>query len=165
MTETPPPSYPKQDKAALLAAFYQYLGGRLDAVARRSALLMAFLASFLGFAVSPLMRGRPSPLAETAAFTASHPSLWAAVAGMVVLLWSELARVRRAADLFSRAAFTETDLAPLQDAFVEAPIDALFREMIANIRLVGALLRRKIRFYNAGVALFVLSVTLYGVGL
>ncbi|ACA15504.1 hypothetical protein M446_0955 [Methylobacterium sp. 4-46] len=165
MTETPLPSHPRQDRAALLAAFYQYLGGRLDSVARRSSLLMAFLASFLGFAVSPLMRGGTTPILEKAAFAASHPSLWAGVAGMVVLLWSELARVRRSADLFSRIAFAEDDLAALQERFVASPIDTLFREAIANLRVVGGLLRRKIRLYNAGVALFVLSVTLSVIGL
>lgn len=64
MTAPPVPAHPKQDKAALLAAFYGYLGGRIDSVARRSSLLMAFLASFLGFAMSPLMKRDAASVSE-----------------------------------------------------------------------------------------------------
>jgi hypothetical protein len=155
---------PKQDKAALLSAFYGYLGGRLDSIGRRASLLMAFLASFLGFAVSPLVRNPEIGEAEKLHFVLRHPSLTLGIAGMVVLLWSELARVRRADDFFSRIAFSDADLGPLQDQFIATPIDRLFREMIANTRIVGDFVRRKVRMFNAGAILFVVSVTLYALG-
>jgi len=70
-----PPTPPKQDKAALLCALYGYLGARIDSVGRRSSLLMAFLASFLGFALSPLMRTSDTSVAEKLRFALFHPSL------------------------------------------------------------------------------------------
>jgi hypothetical protein len=160
----PPPIHPKQDKAALLAALYIYLGGRIDSIGRRASLLMAFLASFLGFAVSPLVRNPDIAEAEKLRFMLRHPSLTLGVAGMVVLLWSELARVRQANDLFSRIAFSDAELGPLQDRFVQSAIDPLFREMIANTRLVGEFVKRKVKMFNAGAFLFVVSVTLYSLG-
>ena len=42
-----PPTPAKQDKAALLAAFYGHLGRRITSLGRRSSFLIAFLASFL----------------------------------------------------------------------------------------------------------------------
>lgn len=156
--------HPKQDKAALLAALYHYLGGRIDSVARRSSLLMAFLASFLGFAMSPLMRRETMSVDEKLSFIISHPSLLIGVSGMVILLWSELARVRKADDLFSRMAFSEFDIVQIQDQYITAPIDDHFREMIANIRVVGSFLRRKVKLYNSGAALFAVSVSLYVLG-
>lgn len=160
-----PPTPPKQDKAALLAALYGYLGGRIDSIGRRSSLMMAFLASFLGFAISPLMKNADASAVERLRFTLDHPSLAVGIAGMIVLLWSELARVRRADDLFTKVAFSDAEIGPLQDQFVKSPIDPLFREMIANTRIVGEVLRRKVRMYNAGAILFVASVTLYALGL
>ena len=56
---------------------------------------------------------------------------------MIVLLWSELARVRRADYLFRKIAFSDVELGPLQDQFVTLAIDPLFKEMIANTRIVG----------------------------
>jgi hypothetical protein len=159
-----PPLPPKQDKAALLSALYGYLGARIDSVGRRSSLLMAFLASFLGFALSPLMRTSDTSVAEKLRFTLPHPSLAVGIAGMIVLLWSELARVRRADDLFTKIAFSDVELGPLQDQFVTSAIDPLFKEMIANTRIVGGFLRRKVKMYNAGAILFVVSVTLYALG-
>jgi hypothetical protein len=159
-----PPPPPKQDKAALLCALYGYLGARIDSVGRRSSLLMAFLASFLGFALSPLMRTSDTSVSEKLQFTLSHPSLAVGIAGMIVLLWSELARVRRADDLFTKIAFSDVEIGPLQDQFVTSTIDPLFKEMIANTRIVGGFLRRKVKMYNAGAVLFVVSVTLYALG-
>lgn len=156
--------HPKQDKAALLAALYHYLGGRIDSIARRSSLLMAFLASFLGFAMSPLMRRETASASEKFDFIIYHPSLLIGVGGMVILLWSELARVRKADDLFSRIAFSDTDIDQLQSQYIESSIDDLFREMIADIRIVGGFLRRKVRLYNAGAILFAVSVSLYALG-
>jgi hypothetical protein len=114
-----PPTPPKQDKAALLSALYGYLGARIDSVGRRSSLLMAFLASFLGFALSPLMRTSDTSVSEKLQFTLSHPSLAVGIAGMIVLLWSELARVRRADDLFTKIAFSDVEIGPLQEQFLK----------------------------------------------
>lgn len=160
-----PPIPPKQDKAALLAALYGYLGGRIDSMGRRSSLLMVFLASFLGFAMSPMMKNADASAAEKLRFALHHPSLAVGIAGMIVLLWSELARVRAADDLFTKIAFSDAELGPLQNQFAKTPIDPLFKEMIANTRIVGEVLRRKVRMYNAGSILFVVSVTLYALGL
>jgi len=159
-----PPPPPKQDKAALLSALYGYLGARIDSVGRRSSLLMAFLASFLGFALSPLMRTSDTSVSEKLQFTLSHPSLAVGIAGIIVLLWSELARVRRADDLFTKIAFSDVEIGPFQEQFVTSTIDPLFKEMIANTRIVGGFLRRKVKMYNAGAILFVVSVTLYALG-
>jgi hypothetical protein len=159
-----PPPPPKQDKAALLSALYGYLGARIDSVGRRSSLLMAFLASFLGFALSPLMRTSDASVAEKLRFTLSHPSLAVGIAGMIVLLWSELARVRRTDDLFTKIAFSDVEIGPLQEQFVTSAIDPLFKEMIANTRIVGGFLRRKVKMYNVGAVLFVVSVMLYALG-
>ena len=159
------PTHPKQDKAALLSALYHYLGGRINSVARRSSLLMAFIASFLGFAISPVVRAADASGADKLVYVLRHPSLTIGIAAMIILLWSELARVQRADDLFTRIAFSDVEIGPLQDLFVASPIDPLFREMIANTRIVGGFLRRKVRMYNAGSILFVVSVALYAVGL
>jgi hypothetical protein len=159
-----PPTHPKQDKAALLAALYGYLGGRIDSVARRSSLLMAFIGSFLGFAISPLVRNAETSELEKLAYVLSHPSLTIGIGAMIILLWSELARVQRADDLFTRIAFSDSEIGALQDLFVKSPIDPLFREMIANTRIVGGFLRRKVKMYNAGSILFVVSVALYALG-
>ena len=125
---------------------------------------MAFLASFLGFAVSPFVRNSDIAEVEKLQFVLRHPSLTIDIVGMVVLLWSELARVRRADDLFTKIAFSDVELGPLQDQFLTASIDLLFREMIANTRIVGEFVRRKVQMFNAGAFLFVLSVTLYALG-
>jgi hypothetical protein len=159
-----PPTPPKQDKAALLSALYGYLGGRIDSIGRRASLLMAFLASFLGFAISPLMKKADATAGERLQFVLYHPSLTVGIAGMIVLLWSELARVTRADDLFTKMAFSDVEIGPFQDQFVKSAIDPLFREMIANTRIVGGFLRRKVKMYNAGAVLFVVSVTLYALG-
>ena len=53
---------------------------------------------------------------------------------------------------------------PLQDQSVRSTIDPLFREMIANPRIVGGFLKRKAEMFNARACLFVVSVTLYALG-
>ncbi|MGH1574937.1 hypothetical protein ACRAWG_35245 [Methylobacterium sp. P31] len=160
-----PPTPAKIDKAALLGSFHSYLGGRIDTIGRRSALLMAFLASFLGVATSPVLKGVDPASSTKVMFALSHPSIPVGIVGMVVLLWSELARVRTADDLFTRIAFTDVELGALQDQYVEAHVDALFRDSIVNMRVVGNFLRAKIKLYNAGCVLFVVSVSLYALGL
>ena len=159
-----PPTPAKQDKAALLAAFYGHLGRRITSLGRRSSFLIAFLASFLGFTASPLVRNADASAAEKLGFVLRHPSLTTGLAGVVVLLWSQLARMRRADDLFTKIASPDAEPAPLQDQFVASTIDPLFREMIANTRIEGEFLRRKVRMFDAGAFLFVLSVTLYALG-
>jgi hypothetical protein len=163
-TQTPPVPV-KIDKSALLASFHAYLGGRIDTVGRRSSLLMAFLASFLSFAASPVLKGSDVASSAKMMFALSHPSILVGIAGMVVLLWSELARVHARDDLFTGIAFTDAELSSFQDKFVEAHIDAAFREFIANSRVVGRLLRTKIKLYNVGSVMFVICVSLYAFGL
>ena len=74
------------------------------------------------------------------------------------------ARVKSADDLFTKIAFSDEPIDPLKDHFVQSTIDPLFREMIANTRIVGGFLRRKVKMYNAGAVHFVVSVTLYALG-
>ena len=143
---------------------YQYLGGRIDSVGRRSSLLMAFLASFLAFAASPMLRDQGTNTASKLQFAISHPSMFVGLVGMVVLLWSELARIQASDDLFTKIAFTEADLAPLRQTYTSSHIDALLEELITSMRVVGGFLRRKIALYNIGCALFAASVALFVVG-
>jgi hypothetical protein len=67
-----PSTPPKQDKAALLAAFYGHLGRRITSLGRRSSFLIAFLASFLGFTASPL-RNSDAVAAEKLGFVVRPP--------------------------------------------------------------------------------------------
>ena len=71
---------------------------------------------------------------------------------------------RKVDDLFTQIASSDAQPAPLQDQFVASTIDPLFREMLANTRVEGEFLRRKVRMFDAGAFLFVLSVTLYALG-
>ena len=119
-----PPTPAKQDKAALLSAFYGHLGRRITSLGRRSSFLIAFLASFLGFMASPLVRNADASAAERLGFVLRHPSLTTGLAGVVVLLWSQLARMRRADDLFTKIASPDAEPAPLQDQFVASPIES-----------------------------------------
>src|SRR3954470_2891451 len=123
-----PPAPAKQDKAALLAALYGHLGRRITSLGRRSSFVIAVLASFLGFTASPLVRNADASAAEKLGFDLRHPSLTTGLAGVVVLLWSQLARARRADDLFTQIAFSDTEPAALQDQFVASTIDPLLRE-------------------------------------
>lgn len=112
------PTAVKIDKAALLASFHAYLGGRIDTIGRRSSLLMVFLASFLGVATSPLLKGTDAASSAKLTFALLHPSVPVAIVGMVLLLWLELARVGISEDLFTRIAFTDVELRSLQEQYV-----------------------------------------------
>jgi hypothetical protein len=125
---------------------------------------MAFIASFLGFAISPLVRSADTSETEKLTYILRHPSLTIGIAAMIILLWSDLARVQRADDLFTLIAFSDSEIGPLQEQFISSPIDPLFSQMIANTRIVGGFLRRKVKMYNAGSILFVASVALYALG-
>src|SRR5918993_1139623 len=67
------PSLPKTDKAQLLGHFYGYLGGRIDSLSRRSSLLMVFLASYLAFASSPLLKGEIITAGAKLEYALRHP--------------------------------------------------------------------------------------------
>lgn len=84
---------------------------------------------------------------------------------MSVILWSELARVKKSDDLLSRIAFSGEDLKKLQDQLVKCSDAAILGDMAANTRIVGGFLARKSQLLNFGTALFVLSVAFYAVGL
>ena len=155
---------PKTDKAQLLGHFYGYIGGRIDSLSRRSSLLMVFLASYLGFVSSPLLKGEIATAAAKFEYALRHPSIVLGIAGILVLLWSELARTTESDDLFSRIVFTDHELGPLQNLYVSTSSDALFEHLIANMRGLGGLLRRKIAFYNIGSILFILSIASYVIG-
>jgi hypothetical protein len=165
MTERPSAFSPKVDKSNLLSASMHYTQARLESVGRRASNTMIFLGSFLAFATSPLFHGEPATAEAKWRFALSHPSVLVGLLGLVVLLWSEIARVRRAEDMFSRIVFSDADLAPLRLRFVEAPIDDLLPEMIDMLRIAGTFLRRRIMFYNVGCVLFAVSVALFVVGL
>lgn len=77
---------PKTDKAQLLGHFYQYLGGRIDSVSRRSSLMMAFLASFLAFATSPLLKDNMITASGKLQYALSHPSIVLSLADVFLLL-------------------------------------------------------------------------------
>ena len=153
------------DKAALLAALYGYLGGRIDSVGRRSSLLMAFLASFLAFAATPVLREQGTTAGSKMQFALSHPSILIGLLGMLVLMISELARIKASDDLFTKIAFTDADLAALSETYTTSPIGSIFHELITNIRVVGGFVKKKVFMYNTGCALFVLSVGLFVFGL
>src|SRR4051812_43838853 len=106
---------------------------------------MAFLASFLGFAISPLLKNADASAAEKLLFILLHPSLTTGIAGMIVLLWSELARVRRADDLFTKIAFSDLEIGLLQDQFVKSPIDplAIRRQFLRWQKRCSITLRRR----------------------
>jgi hypothetical protein len=158
------PSLPKTDKAQLLGHFYGYLGGRIDSLSRRSSLLMVFLASYLAFASSPLLKGEIVTAGAKLEYALSHPSILLGIIGVMVLLWSEVARVRDSGDLFSKIVFSDQKLGPLQTMYITASSDTIFEEMITNMRGIGILLRHKIVFYNAGSILFVISIASYIIG-
>jgi hypothetical protein len=82
----------------------------------------------------------------------------------MVLLWSEVARVRDSGDLFSKIVFSDQKLGPLRTMYITSSSDAIFEEMIINMRGVGTLLRHKIAFYNVGSIIFVISIAFYIIG-
>jgi len=48
--------------------------------------------------------------------------------------------------------------------YITSSSDAIFEEMIINMRGVGTLLRHKIAFYNVGSIIFVISIAFYIIG-
>jgi hypothetical protein len=159
----PAPSIPRPDKAILLGAFYQYLGGRIDSVGRRASFTMALIASFLGFVSSPIVRGE-STMAAKWSFVLAHPSLLIAIVAMLLLLAAEIARIKPSDDLLTRIAFSNDDPATLRQAYADASAEELFGEMIKNARIVGGFLRKKVVMYDVGAGLFVLAAILYVFG-
>lgn len=155
---------PRVDKAAVLNSFYLYLGGRLDSVGRRAAFTMALLGSFLGVATSSITRAQPMSLEAKLWFLLSHPSILVGIASMIVLLISEIAKIKPSNDLLSRIGFTDEAVSALHQAYVSSTINDLFGEMIQNTRIVGGFLKKKVRLYNAGSILFVVSITLFACG-
>ena len=161
---SPQPVVPRVDKAVVLNGFYSYLGSRLDSVGRRASFTMALLGSFLGVASASITRGQPASLEAKLLFLLSHPSILFGIAAMTVLLLSEIAKIKSSNDLLSRIGFSGEALGGLHRTFVSSKIDDLFGEMITNTRIVGGFLRRKVRLYNAGSILFVISITLFVCG-
>ena len=155
------PDTPRVDKAALLNGFYIYLGGRIDSIGRRASFMKALLGSFLGVASAAITHGQPISLSAKVAFLLSHPSILSGIAAIGTLLFSEIAKVSISNDLFSRIGFSEEATSALHESYAEATINDLFGELIVNARIVGALLKRKVRLYNAGSILFVVSVVLF----
>ena len=162
--KSPTPDVPKVDKAVVLNGFYMYLGSRLDSVGRRAAFTMALLGSFLGVATASITRSQPASLEAKIWFLLSHPSILFGVASMIVLLISEIAKIKRSDDLLSRIGFSDEAIGGLQKTYNEATINDLFGELVKNTRIVGGFLKKKVRFYNAGSVLFVISITLFVCG-
>jgi hypothetical protein len=160
----PQPDTPRVDKAALLQGFYLYLGGRLDSVGRRASFTMALLGSFLGVASASITRSEPASLMAKLSFLLSHPSILVGIMAMAVLLISEIAKIKPSDDLLTRIGFSDEAISGLHNAYLNATINDLFGEMIKNTRIVGGLLKKKVRFYNAGSVLFVVSITLFACG-
>ncbi len=158
-----PPDTPRIDKAAILSGFYAYMGARLDSVGRRAAFMMAFIGSFLGIASATLTKGQMS-LEQKLLFLVSHPSILIGLAAMIVLLASEVARIKASDDLLSRIGFSDKPVEDLHRTYANATINDLFGEMIKNARLVGSFLKLKVRLYNAGSILFVIAVVLFVCG-
>jgi hypothetical protein len=156
---------PRVDKAALLNGFYLYLGGRIDSVGRRASFMMALLGSFLGVASAAITHGQPTSMATKLAFLLTHPSILTGIAAMGTLLLSEIAKISTSNDLFSRIGFSDEATPALQTIYRDATINELFGELIANARVVGSFLKRKVRLYNTGSVLFVVSVVLFLCGL
>jgi hypothetical protein len=82
---------------------------------------------------------------------------------LVIVRRSDGDQAQRRRDAHSNR-LSDVEIGPLQEQFVTSAIDPLFKEMIANTRIVGGFLRRKVKMYNAGAVLFVVSVTLYALG-
>lgn len=155
---------PRVDKAALLNGFYLYLGGRLDSVSRRASFTMALLGSFLGVASASITRNQSASLEAKLWFLVSHPSILVGIGAMAVLLVSETAKIKPSDDLLTRIGFSDEAINGLHHAYVISSINDLFGEMIKNTRVVGEFLKRKIRLYNTGSALFVITVVLFVCG-
>ena len=158
------PDAQRIDKAAVLTGFYAYLGARIDSVGRRAAFMMALLGSFLGIASAAMIKGQSASIEEKLFFLFTHPSILVGLAAMVVLLGSEIARLKASDDLLSRIGFSHDSVDDLYRIYAYATINDLFGEMIKNARIVGGFLKLKVRLYNAGSVLFVIAVVLFVFG-
>jgi hypothetical protein len=161
---SPQPDTPRVDKAVVLSSFYSYLGSRLDSVGRRASFMLALLGSFLGVASASITRGQPASIAEKLLFLLSHPSILFGIAAIIVLLISEIAKIKPSDDLLSRIGFSDDVIGSLHQTYADSTINDLFGEMMKNTRIVGGFLKRKVRLYNAGSILFVVSITLFVCG-
>lgn len=155
---------PRVDKAGLINGLYSYLGSRLDSVGRRASFTMALLGSFLGIATASIVRGETASLHDRLLYLAHHPSIVVGVVAMAVLMLGETARIKSSDDLWTRIAFSDEPLQPLHDKYVTSTVSELFGEVIHNTRIVGGFLKKKVRFYNCGLMLFVASVALFVLG-
>jgi len=152
------------DKAVVLNGFYLYLGGRLDSVGRRAAFTMALLGSFLGVASASITRNQSATLQDKLVFLLTHPSILFGIAAMITLLVSEIAKIKRSNDLLARIGFSSESADRLNEVYSTATINELFGEMIKSTRIVGGFLQKKVRLYNAGSILFVISIVLFVCG-
>src|SRR5689334_17546455 len=128
---------PRMDKAALINGLYSYLGSRIDSVGRRASFMMALIGSFLGIAAASIVRGEALSLEMRLRFLAHHPSILFGIAALAVLMFGEIARIRRSDDLWTRIAFSDEPLQPIHEKFVTAPVNGLFGEVIQNTRILG----------------------------
>ena len=165
MKKPSPKPTSETEKAVILSAIYQYLGGRLESVARRASITMVLLGSFLGYASTTVIKNEGIGLQAKILYTLEHPSILLGLAGMFFLLWCETAKVKRADDFISRLVFTDNSVDRLATFYRASTGAEIFSEMLKNIRLVGQLLRKKVLFYNIGSVLFVISITVYVAGL
>jgi hypothetical protein len=124
---------------------------------------MGFLASFLAFASSSLVQSERATQ-TIIQFLLLHPSVCVGLTAIGALMWAELGRTRKSDDLFTRIGFGDGDYQGAQADFVAATIDELFRQMIANSRIVVEFIQRKIFWYNTASALFVFAVALFVFG-
>src|SRR4051812_19467727 len=72
----------KLDRAQLLATLYQYLSQRLESLTHRCSMLLAVLASYLGFITSGLMRDGHTVSVEKLVYAVTHPSVLVGLAGI-----------------------------------------------------------------------------------
>src|SRR5688500_4011908 len=158
------PDTQRTDKASVLNGFYTYLGARVDSVDRRAAFMMALLGSFLGVASTAITKGQFGSIGEKLVFLFSRPSILIGRVAMVVLLLSQIAKIKRSDDPLSLFGFSDHSADDLHRTYANATINDLFGEMIKNARLVGGFLQRKVRLYNAGSILFVIAVVLFVCG-
>jgi hypothetical protein len=158
------PDAQRTDKASVLNGFYTYLGARVDSVDRRAAFMMALLGSFLGVASAAITKGQFGSIEEKLVFLFTHPSILVGLVAMVVLLLSQIAKIKRSDDLLSRIGFSHDSVDELHRTYANAAINDLFGEMIKNARIVGGFLKKKVRLYNAGSILFVAAVVLFVCG-
>ncbi|MEO5699176.1 MAG: hypothetical protein ABIS17_13635 [Casimicrobiaceae bacterium] len=154
----------KLDRAQLLSTLYQYLSQRLESLTHRCSLLLAVLASYLGFITSGLMHDGHTLSVDKLMYAVTHPSVLIGLAGIAVLAWAETGKIKRSDDLFAQLAFSDIELGKLHDTFNKSTIDELFGHMMANIRVVGGFVRHKVKLYNMGAMLFVVSICLYIIG-